>query len=51
MKALPELVESVQVQLLDLLALVLTRKPYRSSLSSSTLSVLREAIQFGEHDS
>ena len=46
--ALPDLTETVQVQLLDLLALVLTRKPYRTSLSSSSLSALREAMQLGE---
>ncbi len=46
--ALPGLTETVQVQLLDLLALVLTRKPYRTSLSSGSLSALREAMQLGE---
>ena len=48
MAALPDLTETVQVQLLDLLALVLTRKPYRTSLSSGSLSALREAMQLGE---
>ena len=46
--ALPGLTETVQVQLLDLLALVLTRKAYRTSLSSGSLSALREAMQLGE---
>eukprot|EP00891_Asterochloris_glomerata_P006787 jgi/Astpho2/6787/fgenesh1_pm.00103_%23_6_t len=46
--ALPDLTETVQVQLLDLLALVLTRKPYRTTLSSGSLSALREAMQLGE---
>ena len=46
--ALPDLTETVQVQLLDLLALVLTRKPYRASLSSGSLSALRDAMQLGE---
>ena len=46
--ALPDLTETVQLQLLDLLALVLTRKPYRTSLSSGALSALREAMQLGK---
>lgn len=45
--ALPDLLGPVQVQLLDLLSLVLARRPHRDSLSQAQLHALSQALLLG----
>ena len=47
MSALPDLLGPVQVQLLDLLSLVLARRPHRDSLSQAQLHALSQALLLG----
>lgn len=47
-QALPELLPMIQTNLLDLLSLGLTHKPYRENLPTATAHSLAQAIQLGE---
>ncbi|KAK9806315.1 hypothetical protein WJX72_010074 [[Myrmecia] bisecta] len=46
--SLPELLSEVQIQLLDLLSLVLARRPYSESRSAGSLNQLSQALLLGE---
>ena len=47
--ALPELLDPIQVQLLDLVSLVLARRPHRDGLSQAHINALHQALAHGEH--
>ena len=46
-EALPELLGAIQGQLLDLVSLVLARRPHRDSLSQPHINALHAALQHG----
>ena len=46
--ALPELLDPIQVQLLDLVSLVLARRPHRDGLSQAHINALHQALAHGE---
>lgn len=47
-EALPELLGTIQAQLLDLLSLVLAGRPYRESIHPSHLTAYHAAVTHGE---
>lgn len=47
-EALPELLGTIQAQLLDLLSLVLAGRPYRESIHPSHLTAYHSAVTHGE---
>ena len=46
-KALPALLPAIQVQLLDLLSLVIARRPHRDGLPAAQLHALSQALLVG----
>ena len=50
-EALPELLGTIQAQLLDLLSLVLAGRPYRDTIHPSHLAAYHAAVTHGMHPS
>ena len=50
-EALPELLGTIQAQLLDLLSLVLAGRPYRDTIHPSHLAAYHAAVTHGIHHS
>ena len=50
-EALPELLGTIQAQLLDLLSLVLAGRPYRDTIHPSHLAAYHAAVTHGMHHS